>query len=213
MPTHPRGNRGTGTGRQIKVSHRYSLHHGHPSHPIPSHPPRTPKLPVGKTDAYAPHFIRRFRQVWQYPLVGGRPIWPRGLADLPGQDPKLEIGGRGPLSCQREGAENENESHAAPTRSPWPAAGRSGGQTSLELVAFSGLTRRLARQEARNAECGPSSSAAARLWMPDVEKLGRARPGSTVEDSRRLRLGSWGMNVGCGSGGGVGVVGGRCWLM
>lgn len=86
--------------------------------------------------------------------------------------PKLD-GGRG-SSCQREDAENENESLAA-TRSV-PVAGS--GNSSR---GFSGLTRRLARQEARNAECGPSSFAAARLWMPDVEKLGRSRPGSTDE--------------------------------
>lgn len=71
---------------------------------------------------------------------------------------------------------------------PVPAA----GPGERLFVAFSGLTRRLARQEARNAECGPSSSAAARLWMPDVEKLGRARPGSTLRRPDDLGIGDRG---------------------
>lgn len=100
--------------------------------------------------------------------------------------PKLD-GGRG-SSCQR-GRCRERERLAPMLTRSVPAAGLGTAR------GFSGLTRRLARQEARNAECGPSSLAAARLWMPDSEKLGRARPGSTVEDSRRLRLGSWGTLV------------------
>lgn len=145
-------------------------------------------------DAYAPHFIRRFRQVWQYPLVGGRPIWPRGFADLPGTGtPKLD-GGRGSKPSEGNMPRTRTSRLSMLTRSV-PAAGLGTAR------GFSGLTRRLARQEARNAECGPSSSAAARLWMPNVEKLGRARPGSTVEESRRLRLGSRGvLAVGRGDG-------------
>lgn len=61
---------------EIKVFHQYPLHH----------PWITPSLWAG---AYVPHFIRRFRQVWQYPLVGGRPFW---LRVCPGRDPKLDVG-------------------------------------------------------------------------------------------------------------------------
>lgn len=73
---------------------RMTMHH--PSHVvrlsciIPLHHPPW-------AHAYAPHFIRRFRQVWQYPLVGGRPIWLREFADLLGR-PQAR-------SCQREEAE------------------------------------------------------------------------------------------------------------
>lgn len=107
--------------------------------------------------------------------------------------PKLD-GGRGSKPSEGRCRERERVTCCYPLRassSSWEPA----------LVASSGLTRRLARQEARNAECGPSSSAAARLWMPDVEKLGRARPGSTLFEDQTDDLGiweSWGA-VGCGS--------------
>lgn len=77
--------------------------------PYPLHPPPSGQLlvllllhlhlvlllpcsPRGQTDAYAPHFIRRFRQVWQYPLVGGRPIW-LGGSPVSARDRHPKLGG------------------------------------------------------------------------------------------------------------------------
>jgi hypothetical protein len=89
-------------------------------------------------------------------------------------------------------------------RSVLPAASAAvlGSSAPVRVAClFWRLTRRLARQEARNAERGPSSSSAARLWMPDSGKLDRARPGLTLLQDGTIEIGDISIVgcVGCGA--------------